>query len=231
MSGNGRWTIMFDLAVGCTRCGSVGVRLRQGTEKLLKQVKETPASSISSPATSEGRKRLMDLSFKRTRVKEHRLIDFKISRALQENPIPLPHDEDDTIIHDDEEEEEEKGSASSSDNDDDDDERDKRETYNNKSPSQDADAGSGSGRRDAFYSSFEGASFYANSFLDLNLSRPLLRACESSGYHKPTPIQAACIPLALTRRDICGSAITGSGKTAAFTLPVLVLSLRLQSEC
>ncbi|KAJ6773530.1 hypothetical protein OIU79_017073 [Salix purpurea] len=37
----------------------------------------------------------------------------------------------------------------------------------------------------------------------------------------PTPIQAACIPLALTGRDICGSAITGSGKTAAFALPTL----------
>uniref|UniRef100_A0A5B6ZJW1 DEAD-box ATP-dependent RNA helicase 28 n=1 Tax=Davidia involucrata TaxID=16924 RepID=A0A5B6ZJW1_DAVIN len=57
--------------------------------------------------------------------------------------------------------------------------------------------------------------------MELNLSRPLLRACEALGYTKPTPIQAACIPLALTGRDICGSAITGSGKTAAFALPTL----------
>ncbi|KAG6648444.1 hypothetical protein CIPAW_07G148200 [Carya illinoinensis] len=57
--------------------------------------------------------------------------------------------------------------------------------------------------------------------MELNLSRPLLRACEALGYIKPTPIQAAVIPLALTGRDICGSAITGSGKTAAFTLPTL----------
>ncbi|XP_039138830.1 DEAD-box ATP-dependent RNA helicase 28 [Dioscorea cayenensis subsp. rotundata] len=73
----------------------------------------------------------------------------------------------------------------------------------------------------AFFASSEGASFHANSFLELNLSRPLLRACEALDYRKPTPIQAACIPLALTGRDICGSAITGSGKTAAFALPVL----------
>ncbi|KAJ0969947.1 hypothetical protein J5N97_022824 [Dioscorea zingiberensis] len=73
----------------------------------------------------------------------------------------------------------------------------------------------------AFFASSEGASFHANSFLELNLSRPLLRACEALDYLKPTPIQAACIPLALTGRDICGSAITGSGKTAAFALPVL----------
>lgn len=57
--------------------------------------------------------------------------------------------------------------------------------------------------------------------MELNLSRPLLRACEALGYSKPTPIQAACIPLAMAGRDICASAITGSGKTAAFTLPTL----------
>lgn len=63
--------------------------------------------------------------------------------------------------------------------------------------------------------------FSATSFGDLNLSRPLVRACSSLGYTKPTPIQAACIPLALSGRDICGSAITGSGKTGAFSLPLL----------
>lgn len=40
-----------------------------------------------------------------------------------------------------------------------------------------------------FFSSVEGVSFNANSFLDLHLSRPLLRACEALGYTKPTPIQ------------------------------------------
>lgn len=59
------------------------------------------------------------------------------------------------------------------------------------------------------------------SFADLHLSRPLLKACQALGYTHPTPIQAACIPLALAGRDICGSAVTGSGKTAAFTLPLL----------
>ncbi|VFR03579.1 unnamed protein product [Cuscuta campestris] len=77
------------------------------------------------------------------------------------------------------------------------------------------------GAKKPFFASAEGVSFHADSFLDLNLSRPLLRACEKLGYTKPTPIQAACIPLALTGRDICGSAITGSGKTAAFALPTL----------
>jgi len=72
-----------------------------------------------------------------------------------------------------------------------------------------------------FFASSEGASFSAKSFTELNISRPLIRACEALGYKRPTPIQAACIPLALTGRDICGSAVTGSGKTAAFGLPIL----------
>ncbi|KNA12361.1 hypothetical protein SOVF_126550 [Spinacia oleracea] len=72
-----------------------------------------------------------------------------------------------------------------------------------------------------FFAAAEGVSYQAKSFLELNLSRPLLRACETLGYSKPTPIQAACIPLAMAGRDICASAITGSGKTAAFTLPTL----------
>eukprot|EP01035_Chromulina_nebulosa_P020868 gene20868-27051_t len=58
-------------------------------------------------------------------------------------------------------------------------------------------------------------------FSQLNLSRPLLRAIESAGYVSPTPVQAEVIPLALVGRDVCASAVTGSGKTAAFMLPVL----------
>lgn len=59
------------------------------------------------------------------------------------------------------------------------------------------------------------------SFQDLALSRPLLRAIAAMGYTCPTPIQRQAIPLALTGKDICASAQTGSGKTAAFLLPCL----------
>lgn len=58
-------------------------------------------------------------------------------------------------------------------------------------------------------------------FSQLNLSRPLLRAIEAAGYVSPTPVQAKVIPLALAGRDVCASAVTGSGKTAAFVLPFL----------
>lgn len=58
-------------------------------------------------------------------------------------------------------------------------------------------------------------------FAQLNLSRSLLRAVEAMGYTSPTPIQQKVIPLALEGRDVCASAITGSGKSAAFILPFL----------
>lgn len=58
-------------------------------------------------------------------------------------------------------------------------------------------------------------------FSQLNLSRPLLRGVASMGFVTPTPIQASCIPAALAGRDVCASAVTGSGKTAAFLLPIM----------
>lgn len=58
-------------------------------------------------------------------------------------------------------------------------------------------------------------------FSQLNLSRPLMRGVEAMGFVKPTPIQARVVPVALAGRDVCGSAVTGSGKTAAFLLPAL----------
>jgi hypothetical protein len=51
----------------------------------------------------------------------------------------------------------------------------------------------------------------AESFEELNLSRPLLKAISEMGYHQPTPIQQQTLPVALNGRDICASAVTGSG--------------------
>lgn len=60
-------------------------------------------------------------------------------------------------------------------------------------------------------------------FEGLNLSLPILQALKSKGYTEPTPVQAKAIPLILEGRDIFGCARTGTGKTAAFALPVLHL--------
>ena len=58
-------------------------------------------------------------------------------------------------------------------------------------------------------------------FSDLNLSEALVRALKDVGYEAPSPIQAATIPLLLANRDVLGQAQTGTGKTAAFALPIL----------
>jgi ATP-dependent RNA helicase RhlE len=58
-------------------------------------------------------------------------------------------------------------------------------------------------------------------FSSLGLSTPILRALTAQGYSEPTPIQAQAIPLILGGRDLCGIAQTGTGKTAAFALPIL----------
>ncbi|KAI3922627.1 hypothetical protein MKX01_006316 [Papaver californicum] len=123
-------------------------------------------------------------------------IDSKISKVREEHSLPMPDESDEGDPESEPEQEENK-------------EEEIEETKKSVVAKQ------------PFFSSSDGTSFHANSFMDLHISRPLLRACEALGYNKPTPIQAACIPLALSGRDICGSAITGSGKTAAFTLPVL----------
>ena len=59
------------------------------------------------------------------------------------------------------------------------------------------------------------------SFSDLGLSAPILGALAAEGYAAPTPIQFQAIPPVLGGRDLCGIAQTGTGKTAAFALPIL----------
>src|SRR5829696_3158443 len=58
-------------------------------------------------------------------------------------------------------------------------------------------------------------------FKALNLSEPVLRGVQAAGYTDPTPIQMRAIPVVLGGGDLIGSAQTGTGKTAAFALPIL----------
>ena len=60
-----------------------------------------------------------------------------------------------------------------------------------------------------------------NEFSALDLSQPVLKAIQQLGYEQPTPIQAQCIPLLLDKKNLLGTAQTGTGKTAAFALPLL----------
>lgn len=61
----------------------------------------------------------------------------------------------------------------------------------------------------------------SNSFQTMSLSRPILRGLASVGFSIPTPIQSKTIPIALLGKDVVGGAVTGSGKTAAFIVPIL----------
>ena len=69
-----------------------------------------------------------------------------------------------------------------------------------------------------------------DSFDTLGLAAPLLQAIKNSGYTTPTPIQAKAIPLALAGKDLMAGAQTGTGKTAAFALPVLQKLLPMASS-
>ena len=60
-------------------------------------------------------------------------------------------------------------------------------------------------------------------FKELNLIEPILKALQTEGYTTPTPIQEQSIPIVLQKRDLLGCAQTGTGKTAAFAIPMLQL--------
>jgi hypothetical protein len=60
-----------------------------------------------------------------------------------------------------------------------------------------------------------------HSFVDFRLSSPLLRSIEQKGYLKPTPIQDKIIPSILEGKDVVGLSNTGTGKTAAFLVPLI----------
>src|SRR5690625_5350819 len=69
-----------------------------------------------------------------------------------------------------------------------------------------------------------------SNFSDLGLSEPILQAIKAIGYEQPSPIQAAAIPALLAGEDILGTAQTGTGKTAAFALPLLFRLDRKQTK-
>ena len=67
-------------------------------------------------------------------------------------------------------------------------------------------------------------------FEQLNISKPILRALNEKGYENPTPIQTKAIPLVLKRLDILGCAQTGTGKTAAFAVPIIQLVDKIEVQ-
>ena len=70
------------------------------------------------------------------------------------------------------------------------------------------------------------------SFQELGLLEPVVHGVQSLGFVDPTPVQEKCVPLILQGKDVIGSAQTGTGKTAAFALPILTrLGKRGRPRC
>src|SRR5205085_10585635 len=68
-----------------------------------------------------------------------------------------------------------------------------------------------------------GASFLSVSFNNFDLSSEVVRGVQAMGFKEPTPIQLRAFPIVLAGTDLIGTAQTGTGKTAAFALPILTL--------
>ena len=67
-------------------------------------------------------------------------------------------------------------------------------------------------------------------FEDLQIIAPILKALKDKNYTEPTSIQIKAIPLVLNRNDVLGTAQTGTGKTAAFAIPIIQLIHRIEPE-
>ena len=67
-------------------------------------------------------------------------------------------------------------------------------------------------------------------FQELDIIAPILRAVEEKGYEEPTPIQQEAIPVVIAGKDIFGIARTGTGKTAAFAIPIIQQLMALREQ-
>ena len=101
------------------------------------------------------------------------------------------------------------------------------EEDSSRSEAEESDDAEEAARREAFFAPEDKTNrsgkltSLSNSFQEMSLSRPILRGLASVGFSEPTPIQKKTIPVALLGKDVVGGAVTGSGKTAAFMIPIL----------
>ncbi|KAL1918487.1 uncharacterized protein VTP21DRAFT_3147 [Calcarisporiella thermophila] len=118
-------------------------------------------------------------------------------------------DEDEDEDEEDDEEDDDEDDEENEDDDDDDDENEEEDEYEKER------------KKEYFAPEAENPDEIHESFASMNLSRPIMKGLTQVGFVQPTSIQAKTIPVALLGKDICGSAVTGSGKTAAFIVPIL----------
>ncbi|KAJ2675744.1 nucleolar DEAD-box protein required for synthesis of 60S ribosomal subunit [Coemansia spiralis] len=126
-------------------------------------------------------------------------------------------EEDDGSVSEDEEE----GSESSESSDEGESDAESESENSSSDDESEVDAEEEARKRAYFASSDEVPEGLPESFTVMNLSRQIMKGLTKLGFAQPTPIQAKTIPVALLGKDICGGAQTGSGKTAAFLVPIL----------
>lgn len=127
---------------------------------------------------------------------------------------------DDESSKEENEEESEEESEDNSESDEEEDEEEKIEK-NNEEEEDDDDIVQQKRKAAYFAPTPEVSEEMTETFTSMSLSRPILKGISNLGFVRPTPIQARAIPIAMQGLDICGSATTGSGKTAAFVIPIL----------
>ncbi|KAJ3214247.1 nucleolar DEAD-box protein required for synthesis of 60S ribosomal subunit [Clydaea vesicula] len=158
-------------------------------------------------------------------------LDEKIEKKRNENKIPNLEDEDVDVVDGNVESESEETSAADEANKIEQNGSDGQELSSDEDISDEEELAEADNDLEDTVRDKKAAEFFApeqeiieeqvETFTEMRLSRPILKGVAGLGFVKPTPIQANTIPLAMKGTDICGAAVTGSGKTAAFIIPIL----------
>lgn len=189
-----------------------GKPIRAYRERKRRREEEEGSGEESEEGSEEGSEEEMDGE----EEEDEEDVDEDMPDFSAEGMVIDEEEEDgDEAEEDDDDEEEE--------DDDDEDAEDDNDDASDSDADSDEETAAEKARKDAFFAADPTAekSEHPTTFSGMNLSRPLLRALASLGLNQPTPIQSRAVPLALLGRDILGSAVTGSGKTAAFMIPIL----------
>ncbi|KAJ7783807.1 DEAD-domain-containing protein [Mycena maculata] len=155
-------------------------------------------------------------------AKRKRVVEEERSASEGDETSDGDEDEDEfDVLHEDDVSDEDDPLASSDEGGDAQNEEEDEEMLDSSDEDSEPETQAEKDRKSAFFDSSALSTEEHTSFLTMNLARPILKAITTLGFLKPTPIQAATIPVALLGKDVVGGAVTGSGKTAAFIIPML----------
>ncbi|GAD94344.1 ATP-dependent RNA helicase [Paecilomyces variotii No. 5] len=216
-------------------------RKKEAEERKKRKEQKKKENGEWDPEASDGEAESEDAGEDEEADGDAESVNFEDDELLAEDAFGMgAGDAKESEDEDEDEEDEDKGSGSDSEDDDEEDEDEDAASDNDSVASPVAhpdDVASDSDddenvdeeeaeKRKAFFAPEEKSDDKSEdngkgSFQDYNLSRPILRGLASVGFSTPTPIQRKTIPVALLGKDIVGGAVTGSGKTGAFIIPIL----------